>query len=166
MFQELDETFTKSSLTEDERNRFGAIHPSFMGGEYLPDCNPSETEIARVTLRSTTQDVISIRATREDGELRYSIVDEYDDHQFSLWTESSQKPFSLKELIEFLDNSSEDNGYPGSLPLTYNNYNADGVMSRERLRDLTTVSSEIYFQLEEHYNRVYADWIVEEDVVG
>ena len=54
------------SLTEDERNRFGAIHPSFMGGEYLPDCNPSETEIARVKLRSTTQDLISIRATRED----------------------------------------------------------------------------------------------------
>ena len=54
MFQELDETFTKSSLTEDERNRFGVIHPSLMGGEYLPDCNPSETEIARVTLRSTT----------------------------------------------------------------------------------------------------------------
>ena len=106
MFQELDETFTKSSLTEDERNRFGAIHLSFMGGEYLTDCNPSETEIARVTLRSTTQDVISIRAKREDGELRYSIVDEYDDHEFSLWTEFSQKPFSLKELIEFLDNSS------------------------------------------------------------
>ena len=166
MFQELDETFTKSSLTEDERNRFGVIHPSFMGGEYIPDCNPSETEIARVTLRSTTKDVISIRATREDGELRYSIVDEYDDHEFILWTEFSQKPFSLKELIEFLENSSEDNGYPGGLPLAYNNSNADGVLSRERLRDFTTVSSEIYSQLEEHYDRVYADWIVEEDVVG
>ena len=74
--------------------------------------------------------------------------------------------FSLKELIEFLDNSSEDNGYPGGLPLAYNNSNSDGVLSRERLRDFTTVSSEIYSQLEEHYNRVYADWIVEEDVVG
>ena len=154
------------SLTEDQRNRFGAIHPSFLGGEYLPDCNPSETEIARVKLRSTTQDLISIRATREDGELRYPIVDEYDDHEFSLWTQFSQKPFSVKKLIEFLDNSSEVKGYPGSLTLAYNNSNADGVLSRERLRDFTTVCSEIYSQLEEHYDRVYADWIVEEHVVG
>ena len=61
---------------------------------------------------------------------------------------------------------SEDKGYPGGLPLAYNNSNADGVLSRERLRDFTTVSSEIYSRLEEHYDRVYADWIVEEDVVG
>ena len=61
---------------------------------------------------------------------------------------------------------SEDNGYPGSLRLAYNNSNADGVLSREQLRDFTTVCSETYSHLEEHYNRVYADCIVEEDVVG
>ena len=72
-FQELEESFTKASLSDEERFRLASIHPMFMGGEYLPDCNSNETEIARVTLRSTMQDVISIRAKEEDGELHYSV---------------------------------------------------------------------------------------------
>ena len=161
-FQELEEAFTKASLSDEERFRLASIHPMFMGGEYLPDCNSNETEIARVTLRSTMQDVISIRAKGEDGELHYSVVDEYDDHEFSLWTDSSLKPFTLKELIEFLDNSSQGLGYPGGLSLSYNNSNADSGLDRESLEDFTTISSEIYPQLEKHYDRVFADWVAEE----
>ena len=161
-FQELEEAFTKASLSDEERFRLASIHPMFMGGEYLPDCNSNETEIARVTLRSTTQDVISIRAKGEDGELHYSVADEYDDHEFSLWTDSSLKPFTLKELIEFLDNSSQGLGYPGGLSLSYNNSNADSGLDRESLEDFTTISSEIYPQLEKHYDRVFADWVAEE----
>ena len=161
-FQELEESFTKASLSDEERFRLASIHPMFMGGEYLPDCNSNETEIARVTLRSTTQDVISIRAKGEDGELHYSVADEYDDHEFSLWTDSSLKPFTLKELIEFLDNSSQGLGYPGGLSLSYNNSNADSGLDRESLEDFTTISSEIYPQLEKHYDRVFADWVAEE----
>ena len=161
-FQELEESFTKASLSDKERFRLASIHPMFMGGEYLPDCNSNETEIARVTLRSTMQDVISIRAKGEDGELHYSVADEYDDHEFSLWTDSSLKPFTLKELIEFLDKSSQGLGYPGGLSLSYNNSNADSGLDRESLEDFTTISSEIYPQLEEHYDRVFADWVAEE----
>ena len=161
-FQELEETFTKTSLSDEERKRLGAIHPMFMGGEYLPDCNSGETEIARVTLRSTMQDVISIRAKEEDGELHYSVADEYDESEFTLWRDTSIKPFSLKELIEFLDKSSQGIGYPGGLSLSYNNSNADSGLDRESLEDFTTISSEIYPQLEEHYDRVFADWVAEE----
>ena len=165
-FQELEEAFTKASLSDEERFRLASIHPMFMGGEYLPDCNSGETEIARITLRSTTQDVISIRAKEEDGELLYSVTDEYDESEFTLWRDSSPKPFSLKELIEFLDNSSHGNGYPGGLSLSYNNSNADGGLDRENLEDFTTISSEIYPQLEEHYNRIFADWVAEEKEEG
>ena len=161
-FQELEEAFTKASLSDEERFRLASIHPMFMGGEYLPDCNSNETEIARVTLRSTMQDVISIRAKGEDGEIHYSVADEYDDHEFSLWTNSSLKPFTLKELIEFLDKSSQGLGYPGGLSLSYNNSNADSGLDRESLEDFTTISSEIYPQLEKHYDRVFADWVAEE----
>jgi hypothetical protein len=161
-FQELEETFTKPSLSEDERKRLGAIHPMFMGGEYLPDCNSGETEIARVTLRSTMQDVISIRAKEEDGELHYSVTDEYDDHEFRLWRDTSLEPFSLKDMIEFLDKSSQGIGYPGGLSLSYNNSNADSGLDRESLEDFTTISSEIYPQLEKHYDRVFAAWVAEE----
>ena len=161
-FQELEETFTKPSLSEDERKRLGAIHPMFMGGEYLPDCNSGETEIARVTLRSTMQDVISIRSKDEDGELHYSVSDEYDDHKFRLWRDTSLEPFSLKDMIEFLDKSSQGIGYPGGLSLSYNNSNADSGLDRESLEDFTTISSEIYPQLEKHYDRVFAAWVAEE----
>ena len=165
-FQELEETFTKPSLSEDERKRLGAIHPMFMGGEYLPDCNAGETEIARVTLRSTMQDVISIRAKEEDGELHYSVTDEYDDHKFRLWRDTSLEPFSLKDMIEFLDKSSQGIGYPGGLSLSYNNSNADSGLDRESLEDFTTISSEIYPQLEKHYDHVFSDWIAEEEEEG
>ena len=79
-----------------------------------------------------------------------------------VWTDSSLKPFSLKELIEFLDNSSQGLGYPGGLSLSYNNSNADSGLDRESLEDFTTISSEIYPQLEKHYDRVFADWVAEE----
>jgi hypothetical protein len=90
------------------------------------------------------------------------VADEYDDHEFRLWRDSSLEPFSLKELIEFLDKSSQGIGYPGGLSLSYNNSNADSGLDRESLEDFTTISSEIYPQLEEHYDRVFADWVAEE----
>jgi len=44
------------------REGLGAIHPSFMGGEYLPGYRRNEVEIVRIELDSTTSDVISLRA--------------------------------------------------------------------------------------------------------
>tara|TARA_Y100001934_G_scaffold86645_1_gene107656 strand:+ start:295 stop:942 length:648 start_codon:yes stop_codon:yes gene_type:complete len=161
-FQELEEAFTKASLSDEERFRLASIHPTFMGGEYLPDCEAGETEIARITLRSTTQDVISIRAKKEDGLLWYSVADEYDQNEYSLLPICSKKPFSLKEVIELLDSSSQGGGYSGGLSLSYNNSNAEAGMDRQSLEDFTTISSEIYPQLEKHYDRVFADWVAEE----
>ena len=37
-----------------------------MSGEYLPDFEGDEVEIARVTLASVTGDVVSIRARRQE----------------------------------------------------------------------------------------------------
>ena len=73
-----------------------------MGGEYLPGYEEGETEIGRIELQSTTSDVISIRARVEGGEIRYSVVDEYNG-RFSLACESSEKPFSQGEFIEFIE---------------------------------------------------------------
>jgi hypothetical protein len=49
-----------------------------MGGEYLPDYEQGEVEIARLVLASTTQDVYSVRARWVGSVLRYHIVDEYE----------------------------------------------------------------------------------------
>jgi hypothetical protein len=55
------------ALLQDEAGpvvsrRLGRIHPSFLGGEFLPPYLPGEVEIARICLQSTTTDVISLRA--------------------------------------------------------------------------------------------------------
>ena len=160
--EELEPTLLADNTNPRLRGFLESLHPSFMGGEYLPDLLLSEVEIARIDLQSTTADVISIRAKKEDGELHYSLADEYDEHESYLWPNSSKKPFSLKELIEFLDNSTQEIGYQGGLSLSYNNYNAEGGIDRESLEEFTTISSEIYPQLEEHYQHVFADWVAEE----
>ena len=50
-----------------------------MGGEYLPDLEEGELEMARLSLRSVTADVISIRLRRTEDGFVYRIVDEYMD---------------------------------------------------------------------------------------
>src|ERR1022692_2397225 len=75
---ELEEELLKDTLSEEARVQLGKIHPSFMGGEYLPDYLDTEVEIARIELASTTSDVISIRAARDPQGIRYRIVQEYD----------------------------------------------------------------------------------------
>jgi hypothetical protein len=77
--EDLDDSLLQPELSEDQRDRLGRIHPSFLGGEYLPSYLPQEAEIARIELESTTADVISIRARRAgEHQIRYRIVDEYD----------------------------------------------------------------------------------------
>ena len=155
-FQELEESFSKVSLSDEERFRLASIHPMFMGGEYLPDYGRDETEIARIELKSVTADVISIRARLEDDTIHYSVVDEYEG-KFTLETESGCEPFSLAELVRFIDGTELDEGWGGGLALTFNNANAD-AQDREELLDFTTVSSDIYTELEQHYDQVFAEW--------
>jgi hypothetical protein len=65
------------SLDEEARRSLGQIHPSFMGGEYLPNYRRHEVEIARIELQSTTSDVISLRARGTGLRIKYRLVDEY-----------------------------------------------------------------------------------------
>ena len=71
-----DELLTQSALTVEQRRRAN-VHPAFMGGEYLPDCDPNEVEIARITIASTTQDVTCVYAKRVAGGIDFRVVDEY-----------------------------------------------------------------------------------------
>jgi hypothetical protein len=67
-------------LSDEDREGLGAIHPSFMGGEYLPGYRREEVEIVRIELDSVTSDVISLRARpigRTRPQIAYSLVDEY-----------------------------------------------------------------------------------------
>jgi len=160
--QELDERLLAETLSVEDRDQLGKIHPALMGGEYLPDYHGAEVEIARIELQSTTFDVISIRARRRARGIAYSIVDEYGT-EFKLARQSSRKPLTLAELIRFLDES-EQPDYEIGLALCYNEVNADSYKdydlgSREDLREFTRVSSEFYPQLFEHYENVFDEWV-------
>ena len=156
-FDLIEDELIGAEVSYELRNSLSAIHPHLMGGEYLPSYLEGETEIARIELQSTTSDVISIRARGQDGLIHYRIVDEYDG-EFVLSSETSQKPFTLEELVYFIENSSLC-GLSGSLHLGYNGYNLECMDSRDELRDFTSISSDIYSDLYNHFDRVFDDWV-------
>lgn len=81
---------------------FERVHPSFMGGNYLPDTGSDEVEIARICIASTTADVTSVYARFDDGVIRYRVVDQYGGETLTESTVvSSKEPLSLRALVDF-----------------------------------------------------------------
>lgn len=161
----LEELFPEN-LADDpgpEAQRFlERIHPSFMGGAYLPDLLPTEVEIARIELRSVTADVISIRARRKPGSdrIHYRIVDEYDT-EFGSGPTTSVEPLTHDELVALIDVA---DGIAGvGLALCYNEMNFEGIGDAQSLRHFTTVSSLFYPDLHAHYEAVFDKWVEEKE---
>ena len=99
----LPAVLSKPSLPENVREWWGALDPSMMGGEYLPDRETREVEIARITIRSATQDVVCLYAYQGRGRIRYRVVDEYDgDTLEGRVKRTSLRPLTLCELTDFL----------------------------------------------------------------
>ena len=98
----LDEYYSTPVLPEEDRRALGALHPSFMGGEYLPNRQATEVEIARINIDSTTSDVTSVYAKVGKNRIYYRVVDEYNGDTLSdKHTRSSKRSLTLKELVEF-----------------------------------------------------------------
>lgn len=158
--EELDPQLLADEPDDDVRKSLGRIHPSFMGGEYLPPYFPGEVEIARICLRSTTSDVISLRARPTPEGIAYRVVDEYE-AEFYLPIPLSKEPLTLEELVQqFEDGELEGLDYPGGLALGYNNMNAESS-SFEDLRHFTRITSPIYRELEQHFECVFEEWVKE-----
>ena len=154
----LDVMSTRSSLDDDERTAWGAIHPSNMGGEYLPDLEGTEVEIARIELNSTTSDVISVRAMWRDGECRYSVVDEYpDDHSYQCDPTTSNRPLTMGEVIALIDTTRADDYYTG-IVVGLLQFNYECSEDLEAHRDFVSVSSAFYPELGSWYDDVIEEW--------
>ena len=96
-----DEGISEADIKALER-----VHPMFMGGNYLPDTDDGEVEIARIEIASTTFDVTCVFARPEKGLIRYRVVDEYDGDTLSGPNEmTSDKPLTLGELTDFFLNA-------------------------------------------------------------
>ena len=149
----------QSSLPESFRSAIGRIHPMLMGGEYLPPLADNETEIARVSLDSTTADQISVRARKLKDRIAYRIVDEYmeDEPWYQVHPRTSKHTLSLRELVALIEGASEDRGIVW--PRLRCNYVYD--YDPESLRGFVRVSSEFYPQLESYYEARIDAWIAE-----
>ncbi len=105
--EEIPEAVLADSLAPELRHAFGAVHPQLMGGEYLPDAEAGEVEIARVSLHSTCGDVETITAEYVDGAIRYCQQDEYG-KCVRLVTPGQREPLTLRQLVLLIE------GVPGN----------------------------------------------------
>ena len=152
----------KDILTTPERESLGRIHPTFLGGEYLPDYRTAETEIGRIVLDSTLRDVISLRARRtKTGLLRYSIVDEYEG-EFFYPKLPTRDPLTLGQIVDWIDQTrvedNSDDGYGLGLIYTVSNF-TEGE-DAHRLENFTTIESDLYPELTRHYARLSSEWAI------
>jgi hypothetical protein len=161
----VDFTFAEV-LSQDEREAWGQIDPMFMGGEYLPELEPGEVEIARIELESVTGDVLQVRARQAEDGLRYRVVDEYGT-RYHLTPSASASPLSFGDLIDLIDtarvtadseNRFDDDRYDiglfdGILNATY-----DHGGDLEETRHFVSVSSAFYPTLTEYYERRAEAW--------
>jgi hypothetical protein len=164
--EELLPTLAAEELTDEDRKRLGRIHPTFMGGEYLPGYRREEVEIARIELESTTSDVMSLRARlvgRKRLRIEYRLVDEYET-EYRLRPFRTTRPLTLGQLTKLLDSvdgdAADEEWLVHGWVLCFNECNracSDG--DPEPYRDFTRVSSEFYPQLSTHYERLFERWV-------
>jgi hypothetical protein len=161
---DMDSGLLEDTLGKGTRRKLGRIHPSWMGGEYLPGYLPGEIEIARVVLASTTQDVISIRARRRRGRSRllYRVVDEYQDFPGIRWNcrrKSSLRPLTLGQLINLIDHAEHADLNPNGKSLTNRLREIQEGCEPGELVDFVTVESVFYPGLSEYYRAQARRWV-------
>lgn len=151
---ELPELLAKAVLSPEERHVLGRIHPSLMGGEYLPDMRPGEVEIARIAIASMTGDVTSIYARPGKNCIRYRAVDEYQDDTLARpchrW---SRRPLTLGQLAKFFDST-----WSIYEVLELNEF-GNSEYSMEQVHEfIVSVESEFYPQFGPLYTQRITEW--------
>ncbi len=162
----IDERLLADEVDDDTRRALGRVHPTFLGGEYLPRYRTAEFEIARIVLDSTTRDVFSIRARRRRGSTRYRyrMVDEYES-TFELTRQTSVRPLSLRELIHLIDTATSEQ------LTTRHELLPEGIIwwqvhefgePPEVAARFVRISSAVYPELEEYYAERLLAWALGE----
>jgi hypothetical protein len=151
------------SLPEDIRAQLGALHPAFMGGEYLPDLEADEVEIARLDLASVLADVIAVLARRVGTDIDYRVVDEYGT-DYVCAPERSQEPLTLGELVGLLDQTVQPDvdaaaAAYGLVEGQWEWHLRAGNEAPEHAVRFVSVSSAFYPALSEYYAARAEEWI-------
>ena len=155
---DVEDWLAHSSLDNDTRVLIGKFHPVFMGGEYLPDLNEGEVEIARIELASTTADAISIRATKHNSRIYYSVQDEYST-EFKVKPEWSKTPLTCSQIINLIETATDTKYGERSLGLRSLDdlYRKHGV-DLDTCRSFVRITSAFYPELETCYEQAIEDW--------
>ena len=99
---ELKNLLGKEGVPKSALKALEFVHPMFMGGNYLPDTEEGEVEIARIEIASTTFDVTCLFAKQNNGRILYRVVDEYEGDTLTGPSEmTSDKPLTLGEMADF-----------------------------------------------------------------
>lgn len=155
-------------LGEKGKDLWGSLHPRNLGGEFLPDPETGEAEIARIELASVTGDVCQVRARRGEGNcIHYRVVDEYWDEgvRYLVSQETSDEPLTLGELIELIDTSERgDEVYAGGLVDSHRAYlfqEEAWIDGPAEIAFFATVTSAFYPMLSEYYTARSEAWLAE-----
>jgi hypothetical protein len=158
-FAGLDPSLVRESLPDDERDAWGAIHPSMMGGEYLPDLLPNEVEICRISLRSVTADQISVRARRSEDAIVYRVVSEYEELDYVPPIESSNSPLTQLELLLFIhDTYVRSDPEVGGIFTALWNAQLESSNDRDEILGFIKLSSPFYPQINRLYGELGDHW--------
>lgn len=171
LYRKAMELVQKESLEPAERDRWGGIHPALMGGEYLPEFEEDEIEIARIEFASTTGDVIQVRAKPDlslrEGALaigiRYRVVDEYEAEGSCLdcSPETSAEPLTFAEVVDLVDSIEDGSAATDSgegYPDAFRTFNYEQGGDPDSLVHFLTVKSWLYPQLEAYYEERAEEW--------
>ena len=155
---DLDPVLAAEELDEENRRGWGLIHPSLMGGEYLPSLGAEDVEIARISLASVTSDQISIRASNTGGQIRYSVCDEYETAHDLAFT-YSEHPLRLGELVKLIDGSGHSEGrLGGGLLVCQWEYMLESHSDLEYCTAFAWIESAWYPELAAYYDQVASEW--------
>ena len=150
-FTSLDTFIARSELDDEQRDAWGRVHPWMMGGEFLPGIQTGEVEIARVSLKSTTFDQITVRAKGYGDDICLSVEDEYET-EYELPFNIVRQPPSLGEFIALLNATDHpDDIYSGGLVFSHWNFLDDEHYHPFECVDFATIESAFYPELERYY---------------
>lgn len=92
----------ESALDEVNRQMIGRIHPLYMGGEYLQKMKREEVEIARISIQSTTGDVVCLYARPVGHRIAYRLADEYEGSSLDgPSARTSMRPLTMGAMMKF-----------------------------------------------------------------
>ena len=143
------------------------IQNSYLGGPFLPEKRKGEVEIVSINLASTTGDIFSISARPTKNRIIYDINDEYEG-SYTLGLKSSQKPLTMKKIIQLIDTSQLDGSpgpdfscvFGGARDWNYGEGGGDPI----EYWDFETVYSDFYPELNQWYKIQNFIWLIEKKI--